>query len=196
MCFHKGLLVLHYALVVWTLYFSHFFTSFFIGLCRICLLAKVCNWAFIICSLLAGIDCVIDKLKAKFSWMKSMLFCPHFRALKLQNFWRHNVLSPPPPPQKKETNGTLLVKSVTLFKPAGCSNFYWNPWVHNNPGYYFFIVCFSAVVFPSPLPLFLTAKVVWLVFGCPVQGHIVWVTEMLSMWEMHCWHLHLFCSIL
>ena len=83
--------------------------------------------------------------------------------------------------RKKGTNGPLLIQSVTLFEPASCFNFYWNPWVHNNPGYYFFIACFSAVVFSSPLPLFHTAKVVWLVSGCPVQGHIVWVTGMPSI---------------
>ena len=67
MCFHKGPLVLRYALGMWTLYSSHFFTSFFRGLRRICLRAKVRNSVVIICSLLAGIDSVTDKLKATFS---------------------------------------------------------------------------------------------------------------------------------
>ena len=68
MCFHKGLLVLRYAfLVICTLYFSHIFISFFIGLRGICLRAKVRNLVFIICSLLVGADCVIEKLKATFS---------------------------------------------------------------------------------------------------------------------------------
>ena len=42
---------------------------FFIGLCRICLRAKVRNLVFINCFtlLLVGIDCVTDKLKATFS---------------------------------------------------------------------------------------------------------------------------------
>ena len=70
-------------------YFSHFFTSFFIVIRRICLPAKVRKLVFIICSLLVGIDCVTDKLKVTFSWMKNTPFCPqispHFRALK---FWR------------------------------------------------------------------------------------------------------------
>ena len=48
MCFHKSPLVLCYALVMWTLYFSQFFTSFFTGLHRICLRAKVHNLVFII----------------------------------------------------------------------------------------------------------------------------------------------------
>ena len=47
--------------------FQSFFSSFFIGLRRICLRAKVRNLVFIICSLLVGIDCVTDKLKATFS---------------------------------------------------------------------------------------------------------------------------------
>ena len=86
------------------LYFSHFFTSFFIGLRRICLRAKVCNLVFIICSLIVGIDCVTDKLTATFSWMKDTLFCPqiyfperwksHFRALKFQNFLGQNAPRP------------------------------------------------------------------------------------------------------
>ena len=101
MCFHFGQLVLCYALVMWMLYFSHFFTSFFIGLRRICLCVKSCNLVFIICSLIVRIDCVTDKLKATFSWMKDTLFCPqiysperwksHFRALKFQNFLGQNT---------------------------------------------------------------------------------------------------------
>ena len=75
-CFPKGPLV-------FTLCFSHvkaifesFFQKFLIGLRRICLRVKVCNLVFIICSLLVGIDCVTDQLKATFSWMKNTLFCP------------------------------------------------------------------------------------------------------------------------
>ena len=45
-CFHKGPMVLCFALGMWTLYFSQFFISFFIGLRRICLRAKVRNLAF------------------------------------------------------------------------------------------------------------------------------------------------------
>ena len=67
MCLHKGPLVILYALVMRMLYFSHFFTSFFIGLRRICVHATVRTLVFIICSLLAGIDCVTDKLKDTFS---------------------------------------------------------------------------------------------------------------------------------
>ena len=63
MCFHKGPLVScewHISVI--------FFTSFFIGLRWICSRAKVGNLVFMICSLLAGIDRVTDKLKATFSW--------------------------------------------------------------------------------------------------------------------------------
>ena len=82
-------------------FFFWYFRSFFISLRRICLRAKVCNLVFIICSLIVGIDCVTDKLKATFSWMKDTLFCPqiysperwksHFRALKFQNFLGQNT---------------------------------------------------------------------------------------------------------
>ena len=62
MCFHKGPPGLRYALVMCMLYVYRF-----IGLRTICLQAKVHNLVFIICSLLVGIDCVTDKLKAAFS---------------------------------------------------------------------------------------------------------------------------------
>ena len=140
MCFHKGPVVLRYALVMWTLYFyfSHFFTSFFIGLRRICLRAKVGNLVFIICSLLEGPDGVTDKLTATFSPMKKTLSRPqvqslerwksHFRALNFQNFLRQNAPRPlPAPPLKKGTNCPLLIQSVTLFKPTAYFNFFWNP---------------------------------------------------------------------
>ena len=49
------------------LYFSHvnaifqsIFTSFSIGLQKICLRAKVHDLIFIVCSLLVGIECVTD----------------------------------------------------------------------------------------------------------------------------------------
>ena len=56
------------------LYFSHvnaifqsIFTSFFIGLHKICLRAKVHDLIFIVCSLLVGIECVTDD-KSKVEW--------------------------------------------------------------------------------------------------------------------------------
>ena len=83
-----------------------FLTSFFIGLRRICLRAKVHNLVFFICSLFTGIDCVTDKLKAIFSWMKNALYCPnnyspeclklYSRALNFQNFPRHSPRHSPP----------------------------------------------------------------------------------------------------
>ena len=64
MCFHEAHWF-YFALVMWTQCSSHFFTSFFIVLNRICLHAKVFNLIFVICSLLVGIYCVdwyINKL--------------------------------------------------------------------------------------------------------------------------------------
>ena len=79
MCFHKGPLVLNYA-VIWTLYFSHFFT----GLYRICLCAKVHNLVIIV-----GIDCATDKskrwMKAACSWMRDTLFCHQFSPQNAKN---------------------------------------------------------------------------------------------------------------
>ena len=84
------------------LYFSHFFTSFFTGLLRICLHAKVRDSVFIICLLLVGIDCVTDKLNEKHALLSSNL-APrmHFRALKFQNFLGPNAPRPPPPPPRE-----------------------------------------------------------------------------------------------
>ena len=126
MCLHKGPLVLHNAFM-WMLYFSHFFTSFFTGLLRICLHAKVRDSVFIICLLLVGIDCVTDKLNEKHALLSSNL-APrmHFRALKFQNFLGHNAPRAPPPPQRKGTNGSvgyplysnLLATSIFIEIPA------------------------------------------------------------------------------
>ena len=115
MFFHKGPLVLCYALVMWTLFFSQFFRSFFIGLPRICLRAKVRNLVFIICSLLVGIDCDwwIKSwiMKATFSWMKNKVFCPQLSPQKAENhilglwnfkiFWGTTSLPRHPPPLRK-----------------------------------------------------------------------------------------------
>ena len=51
------------------------------------------------------------------------------RILRLWNFkifWGRTHADPLPP-KKKGTNGPLLIQSVTLFKPAGYFNSYWNP---------------------------------------------------------------------
>ena len=66
-CFPKGPLVFTLCLSHVKAIFESFFQKFLIGLRRICLRVKVCNLVFIICSLLVGIDCVTDKLKATFS---------------------------------------------------------------------------------------------------------------------------------
>ena len=70
------------ALVMWMLYFSHFFTSFSIGLRRICLCAEVRHLVFI-CSLLVGTDCVTDK----YYWKLHPLECEtHSFVLKFRWF--------------------------------------------------------------------------------------------------------------
>ena len=53
----------------------------------------------------------------------------HQRGLKFQNFFGQNALRPLPSPShlKKGNNSPLLIKSVTLFRPAGYFNFCWNP---------------------------------------------------------------------
>ena len=60
MCFHKGPLVLHYALQSCERYpsvnFSQFYPEFVY-------LQKVCNSGFTICPFLLGIYCVTDKLR-------------------------------------------------------------------------------------------------------------------------------------
>ena len=111
MCFRKSPLGLRYAIVMWTLYFSNFFTSFFIGLHRICIRAKVRNLVFIIFSLLVGIDCVTDKLKPTFPWMKTCSFVLKFNPQKAENhilgLWNvkisHSRIRPDPifPPKRR-----------------------------------------------------------------------------------------------
>ena len=118
-----------------------FLTSFFIGLRRICLRAKVHNLVFFICSLFTGIDCVTDKLKAIFSWMKNVLYCPNIyspeclkllsRALNFQNFPGHSPRHSPP--LVKGNYWPLFIQLVTLFKPAGYFNV-WNPWRRGGGG--------------------------------------------------------------
>ena len=131
MCFHKGPLV--YTWVVWTLYSSLFSPSFFIGLRRICLRAKVSNLDFIICS-------VADRSKVEwisYSFLNekkdhsllSSIYSPecwksHFRALEISKFSEGAY------PQIPLEKGDLFIQSVTLFKPPGYLYFYWNPWTN------------------------------------------------------------------
>ena len=108
--------------------FQSFFQSFFTGLPRICLHAKVHDSVFVIRLLLVGIDCVTDKLNEKHALLSSNL-APrmHFRALKFQNSLGHNAPRPPPPPPlRKGTNGSvgyplysnLLATSIFIEIPA------------------------------------------------------------------------------
>ena len=105
--------------------FQSFFKKFLIGLHRICLRGKVGNLVSSFYSLLAGIDCVTDKMKDTFSSMKNTLFCPQiwsrehciFRALKFR----------PSPLLEKGTSGPLLIQSVTLSKPLAASIFIETP---------------------------------------------------------------------
>ena len=46
-------------------------------------------------------------------------------------FWGRTRPDPLPPPYKKGTDSALFIQSVTLFKPAGYLNFYWNPFTLN-----------------------------------------------------------------
>ena len=72
--------------------------------------------------------------------MKNTVFCPQFSPKNAENcilglsifkiFW--GSTSPPPPPPSSGTNMSLLIQSVTLFKPAGYFNFYGNPCKHFN----------------------------------------------------------------
>ena len=68
---------------------------------------------------------------------ENALFCFKFSPQNTENrilglwkfkiFWGSPPPETPPPPPKKGTNGPLLIQSVTLFKPAGYFNYYWNP---------------------------------------------------------------------
>ena len=109
MCFHKGPLV--YTLVMWILYFSQFFPSFFIGLRRICLCTKVRNLDFIACSVadrskVEWISYIFLNEKKKHTLLCS-IYSPecvksHFWALKFQTFFEGSCLQTP------VENGDLL----------------------------------------------------------------------------------------
>ena len=114
-CFHKGPMVLHYALVMWTLYFSQFFTSFCIRFTQNFFSTKVPNVFFIICSLLVGIDFVSDKSKVSrklhfFEWKNALFrfkFSPQNTENRILGLWKFKIFwgSLPPetplPPQKR-----------------------------------------------------------------------------------------------
>ena len=119
---------------MWTQYFSQFFTSFFKGLRRICLRAKVGNLVFIICSMPVGIDCVTDKSKVEwklhFREWKTRSFVPnllstqhwksHFRALQCQNFLGKHDHRPPPPCKGLAAQGCALRAPGRLRRPTFC----------------------------------------------------------------------------
>ena len=111
--------------------FQSFFTSFFIGLRIICLHAKVRNLVFIICSLLVGIDCVTDKLKATFSWRKNLkIGTPQNAENRMLRHWNFNIFwgrahpetTPPPPAPERGTDGPLLIQSLLLYSNLQASS--------------------------------------------------------------------------
>ena len=98
MCFHKGTLLFRYAFIVmWTLYFSHFCTSFFIGSRRICLCAKVCNLGFIF------VHCFQELIMWLINW-------------RLHFLERKNTLSVPKFSPQTAENRTLGLWSFKIFR--------------------------------------------------------------------------------
>ena len=101
------------------------------------------------CSLLLGIDCVTDKLKATFSWTKNTLFCPQIYSPVFQNaenrilvlwnfkiFWAITCPDPvPPPPRHRKRRPTapcwysrllysnLLATSIFIETPTTFTNY-------------------------------------------------------------------------
>ena len=78
----------------------------------------------------------------------------------------------------------LLIQSVTLLKPAGYFNFYWNPymrylffasvWLHD-----YFILCQNRIFGindPKPCPRLNTAKVTFVTYHCKdlKRSHLRW----------------------
>ena len=60
-----------------------------------------------------------------------------FKGFKISKFsWLEHAQTPSPP-KKKGTNSSLLIQSVTLFKPAGYFSFYWNPWLFMRARFFF-----------------------------------------------------------
>ena len=100
-------------LVTQTLYFSQFFTHFFVGLGRICLCANVLNFEywhlFIVCkNWLCGYEAW---MKTAFSWMKSRLFCSQFNPRNTGNcilgFWNSKIFWGNKPPDPLRRKGLL-----------------------------------------------------------------------------------------
>ena len=128
MCFHW---FYSYVLVIWTQYFSQFFTRFFKGLRRICSRAKVGNLVFIICSLPVGTDCVTDKSKGiewKLHFLKWKtrsfvvnLFCTTleiaFWSFQISNFSGEAWPQTTSPPYRQLLYSNLLASSIFTKNP-------------------------------------------------------------------------------
>ena len=109
--------------------FQSFFHKFLLGLCRICLCAKVCimNLVFVICLLLPwlGIDCVTDNINWKLHFLEwithsfVLKFCPQntencIFGLKISNILGQNAPRSLPPSIGKQGGGIQsLIQSVT-----------------------------------------------------------------------------------
>ena len=126
-------------------YFIQFCTSFYIDISRICLRANVRYWIIVFCVNICLKELIVwlinwnlDKsytfLNEKYTILSSML-----EILKFSGGTCPQTL------QKKGTNGPLLILSLTLIKPSGYFNFYWNPWN-------FFSIIFRLDSFYCPLP--------------------------------------------
>ena len=90
-----------------------------------------------ICSLLVRIDCVGMKPEWKLYFLEwktgSSVLNLVPRTLEITS-WGFEIPkfsegACPQTPLKKGANGPLLIQSVTLFKPAGYFNYYWNPYM-------------------------------------------------------------------
>ena len=107
--------------------FQSFFHKFLLGLCRICLCAKVCimNLVFVICLLLPwlGIDCVTDNINWKLHFLEwithsfVLKFCPQntencIFGLKISNILGQNAPRSLPPSIGKQGGGDTVFDTV------------------------------------------------------------------------------------
>ena len=111
---------------------------------------------------------------------------------------------PCPLPLEGDYSSSLLLKqSVTLFKPAGYFNFYWNPcmrylffasvWLHD-----YFILCQNRIFGindPKTCPRLNTAEVTFVAYHCKDLKGVIWVGLLVVPKKISCLG-PLFCIVI
>ena len=125
-------------------YFIQFSTSFYIDIPRICVRANVRYWIIVFC-----VNCLKELIVWLINWNldKSYTFLNEKYTIlsSMLEILKFSGGTCPQTLQKKGTNGPLLILSLTLIKPSGYFNFFWNTWN-------FCSIIFKLDSFYCPLP--------------------------------------------